>query len=142
MADRAEDVVLRVFQAVEQRDAQAFADVAHPEIELHWPASLPYGGVFRATDLGSQAGPSWEATWTPLQPTKRERCMDPRVVAAAGDEVVVLWHQRGVDRAGDRFDGEVLGLYRVRDGRLVRAQMFYFDPVAALDFLDRAFRAG
>ena len=35
--------------------------------------------------------------------------MDPRVVAANGDEVVVLWRQRGVSRAGDRFDGEVLG---------------------------------
>jgi hypothetical protein len=31
--------------------------------------------------------------------------MDPRVVAASGDEVVVLWRQKGVDRTGERFDG-------------------------------------
>jgi hypothetical protein len=32
----------------------------------------------------------------------------------------------------------VLGLYGVRDGKLARAQMFYFDTAAALDFLERA----
>jgi hypothetical protein len=34
-----------------------------------------------------------------------------------------------------RFDGPVLGLYRVREGKLVRAQMFYFDAAAAAGFL-------
>lgn len=64
--------------------------------------------------------------------------MDPRVVAAGEDEVVVLWRQRGVGPAGERFDGEVLGLYRFRDGKLARAQMFYFDTAAVAGFLARA----
>lgn len=38
--------------------------------------------------------------------------MDLRVVASAGDEVVGLWRQRGVNPRGERFDGEVLGLCR------------------------------
>jgi ketosteroid isomerase-like protein len=58
-----------------------------------------------------------------------------RVVAASEDEVVVLWHQRGRDRAGRWLDTPVLGLYQVRDGKLARAQMFYFDPLAAAEFL-------
>jgi hypothetical protein len=33
------------------------------------------------------------------------------------------------------FDGEVLGLYEVREQRLVRAQMFYFDTDAVKRFL-------
>jgi uncharacterized protein len=78
---------------------------------------------------------SWAGTWLPLQPTEAERRLDPRVVAASGDEVVVLWHQRGVDSVGRRFDGEVLALYQVREGKLARAQMFYFDPVAVASFL-------
>ena len=64
--------------------------------------------------------------------------MDPTVIAAHEDEVVVLWHQRGVDARGDRFDGEVVGLYRFRESRLARAQMFYFDTPAVRRFLDKA----
>lgn len=47
----------------------------------------------------------------------------------------MLWHQRGRDRAGRWLDTPVLGLYQVRDGKLARAQMFYFDPLAAAEFL-------
>jgi len=61
--------------------------------------------------------------------------MDPRVVAAGDDEVVVLWRQRGINPAGDRFDGPVLGLYQVLEGKLARAQMFYFDTAALVSFL-------
>jgi ketosteroid isomerase-like protein len=64
--------------------------------------------------------------------------MDARVVAATEREVVVLYHQRGVSPNGQRFDGEVLGLYEVRDGKLARAQMFYFDAVAVRRFLTAA----
>ena len=66
--------------------------------------------------------------------------MDPQVVSADEDEVVVVWRQRGLSPAGERFDGEVLGLYQVREGRLVRAQMFYFDTVAVANFLDKAMK--
>ena len=64
--------------------------------------------------------------------------MSPHVVAVNGDRVVVLWRQRGVNAAGDRLEVEVLGLYDVRDGRLFRAQMFYFDGVAVRRFLESA----
>jgi uncharacterized protein len=66
--------------------------------------------------------------------------MDPRVVAAAGDEVVVLWRQRGVSSVGERFEDAVLGLYRVRAGRLAGAQMFHFDTDAVVRFLAAARR--
>ena len=132
------DVVLRAFKAVEQRDEQGFAELAHPELEFHWPPLFPYGGASRARDAAIRQRPTWASTWAPVQPTEGERRMDPRVVAASDEEVVVLWHQRGVDAAGERFDGEVLGLYQVREGKLARAQMFYFDPTGALDFLTRA----
>jgi hypothetical protein len=64
--------------------------------------------------------------------------MDPRVVAASDDEVVVLWQQRGISAAGERFHGEVLGLYRLRDGKLARTQMFYFDTTVVKSFLAKA----
>jgi ketosteroid isomerase-like protein len=125
------EVITEIFEALEQRDERRFNALCAPDFEIVWPASLPYGvpGVGRYT---------WSETWNPLQPTDQERRMDPRVVAASGDEVVVLWRQKGVSAAGERFDAEVLGLYRLREGKLARAQMFYFDTAAVAAFLAKA----
>jgi ketosteroid isomerase-like protein len=122
-------LLLDVFNAIEQRSDQRFSELLHSDFEIHWPASVPYGEGKTRT---------WTDTWDPLQPTEVERRMNPRVVAASEDEVVVLWRQRGLSPGGERFDGEVLGLYQVREGKLARAQMFYFDTVAVTSFLDKA----
>jgi NAD(P)H dehydrogenase (quinone) len=129
-------VVLDVISAVERRDQARLLELYHPELKAHWPQSLPYGGTFGAQDSHDRTG--WYEVWNALQPSERERQMDPRVIAASDDEVVVLWRQRGLSASGERFDSEVLGLYQVRDGKFARAQMFYFDTTAALAFLDRA----
>ena len=132
------EVMLAIFNAIEHRDPQR-PDVQrgltlfHPDVEFHWPPSLPYGGTLRGLQI---EGPSWRGTWDRLQPNASERRMDPRVVAASDEEVVVLWRQRGMNSAGDRIHTLVLGLYQLRDGKLARAQMFYFDTAAVLTFLE------
>ena len=128
------DVIREVFRTVEARDPKGF-ELWQPDVEFQWPPSLPYGGTFRGM---RPEGPTWDQTWNPLQPTAAERHMDPRVVAASQDEVVVLWRQRGVSPSGERIDSEVLGLYRLRDGKLASAQMFYFDSTAVSKFLASA----
>ena len=128
-------VMRNIFSTIERRDAQGFRELVHPDVEMHWPASLPYGGTARGP---KPEEPTWSATWIPLQPSEAEQRMDPRVVAASADEVVVLWRQRGVTPAGDRCDEEVLGLYHVRGGKLARAQMFYFATAALVRFLAKA----
>jgi ketosteroid isomerase-like protein len=133
------EVVLAAFRAVERRDREGLYALYHPDVELHEAPSLPYGGTVRGKEA-NRAETSWEQTWDPLQPTDAERAMDPRVVAAAGDEVVVRWRARAVDAAGRRFDGPVLGLYEVRDGLFARAQMFHFDTAALVAFLAAAAR--
>jgi uncharacterized protein len=130
-------VVLEAFRAVERRDAKGLAAVCQPDVEFHWPPSLPYGGSHALTEEGRGRGRRFEDIWGQFQPTSAERSMDPRVVAASEREVVVLWRQRGVRAQGVRLDSPVLGLYEVRDGRLARAQMFYFDPVAVEAFLEQ-----
>lgn len=128
-------VILNIFRAIEQRDEPRVRELFATDLEMHWPIPLPYGGTYKACAPGRT---TWSATWAPLQPTDTERRMDARVIAAAADDVVVLWHQRGVSPGGERFDGEVLGLYKLQNGRLSRAQMFYFDEAAAAGFLARA----
>jgi ketosteroid isomerase-like protein len=125
-------VMLDIFSAIEQRDERRFLDLVHPDVEMHWPPSFPYGGTSRGL---KREGPTWNDIWNPMQPTEAERSMTPRVVAASADEVVVLWRQRGVTRARDRCDEEVLGLYQVRGGKLTRAQMYSFDTAALVSFL-------
>jgi ketosteroid isomerase-like protein len=130
-------IVLEAFTAVEEWDNQRLLELYHPEIEFHWPPSLPFGGSTRGS-VDERSGPGWSEVWRPLQPTAAERRMDPRVVAATEEEVVVHWRQRAVSPSGERFDGEALGLYEVRDGKLARAQMFYFDAIAVERFLAEA----
>ena len=133
-------VVLKIFNALETRDPQRpmpqwVADLFQPNVEFQWPTSLPYGGTSRGVKTDAS---TWLATWSPLQPTEVERKMDPRVVAVSDEEVVVIWRQRGVSAHGNRFEGEVLGLYQIRDSKLARAQMFYFDTTAVVEFLHHA----
>jgi hypothetical protein len=128
-------VMLEIFRAIERRDVPRLLELCHADVEFHWPPSLPYGGT--AHGVGGKH-PTWIETWAPLQPTEAERRMDSRVVAASEAEVVVLWQQRGRSPAGVRFEDPVLGLYQVREGKLARAQMFYFDTAALGGFLGRA----
>ncbi len=131
------DVVLQAFGAVERRDREALLALYHPDVEFHDAPSLPYGGIARGIEEVAREE-SWFDTWGPLQPTEAERRMDPRVVAATDREVVVLYRQRALGRAGERFDAPVLGLYEVRGEGLIRAQMFHYDTAAVIDFLNRA----
>jgi ketosteroid isomerase-like protein len=96
------EVIREIFGAIERRDQERFAQLCTPDLELHWPPSLPYGGVSRGLDSPK---PSWQDTWEPLQPTDGERRMDSRVVAATDEEAVVLWHQHGLSPTGETTFG-------------------------------------
>jgi ketosteroid isomerase-like protein len=139
--DRNVQVMLEIFRALEQRDPnrrnvdEREEALYQPDVEFHWPPALPYGGTFRGKDAAI-----WSATWNPLQPTAAERKMDPRVIGADEHQVVILYRQRGVSPSAERFDGEVIGVYELRDFKLSRAQMFYFDEAALAQFLERAAR--
>ena len=97
-------VMLEIFRAIEGRDTQRVFELCQPDVEFLWPPSLPYGGA--------SPGSAWANTWVPLQPTEAERRMDPRVVAAGPEEVIILWQQRAVNPAGDGLETPVLGVYQ------------------------------
>jgi ketosteroid isomerase-like protein len=137
------EVVLATFTAVEERDRVGLFALFHDDVEFHDAPSLPYGGSFRGKEalreqLETAPETTWLGTWGPVQPTETERRMDPRVVATNGEEVTVLYTQRAMSPSGERFESPALGLYEVRDGKLARAQMFYFDTAGIVAFLERA----
>jgi uncharacterized protein len=141
------EVALGVIRAVEERDGERLMDLYHDDVTLHDAASLPYGGVADGKpslleQMERAPEKTWLGTWGPLQPTEAERRMDPRVIAEADGEVVVLYQQRAVAPNGERFESPVLGIFQVRDGKLARAQMFHYDTAAINAFLQRAREAG
>jgi ketosteroid isomerase-like protein len=129
-----EQIVLEAFAAVESRDDERLKRISHPEASFVWPESLK-PSHFRTVQ--GKLATSWEEVWEPFQPLPEfvTRKMNPQIVASSGTRVTVLWHQRGLNRHGERLDSEVLGLYEVRGGLLYRAQMFYFDTAAVRKFL-------
>jgi ketosteroid isomerase-like protein len=134
-------VVLELLHAIEERHNDRITELYHPQIEFHWPPGLPYSGDFKGPAV-AEMNERFAATWMPLQPTEETRQMDPRVVATNDDgRVIVHYVWKGLDAAGRRFATETLADYQVRDGRLARAQMFYYDLPGMIAFLDGA-RAG
>lgn len=130
-----EEIVLATIKAVEERDFEALEHLYHPQIEFNWPPGLPYSGRFNAAEVPDMTM-RFAAVWEPLQPTDVEKRMDPIVVASAGDTVVVEYIWRAVDTTGRRFETSTLARYEVRDERLARARMYYFDLPGMLAFLD------
>jgi ketosteroid isomerase-like protein len=63
-------------------------------------------------------------------------------VATSGEEVAVIYTQRGLGADGERFEAPVIGVYEVREGKFARAQMFHYDTAAVLAFLERAAQPG
>jgi ketosteroid isomerase-like protein len=127
--------------AIEERRNDRIAELYHPQIEFHWPPGLPYSGDFKGAAV-AEMNERFAATWMPLQSTEETRRMNPRVVATNDDgRVIVHYIWKGLDAAGRRFATETLADYQVRDGRLARAQMFYYDLAGMIAFLDGA-RAG
>lgn len=121
-----ERVVLDVLAAIESRDRGRLERLYHPDIEFHWPPSLPYGGVHRGADVATMSE-IFAQIWTPLRPTDADRRLEPRIVATRGDDVVAHYVWKGRAVSGETFATETLALYRVREGKLVRAQMFHYD---------------
>ena len=139
-----EAIVLEVFEAIESRDGEALFALYHDDFELEDAPSLPYastqgsGKAAMRTQLEQAPERTWIGTWGPLQPTAADRRMEPRVVGTRGDDVVIRYVTRAVAPDGERFESDVLGVYTVRDGKLLRARMHHFDTAAVVAFLDRA----
>jgi ketosteroid isomerase-like protein len=131
-------VVMEALCLIEQRQLKRLGDLYHPQIEFHWPPGLPYSGDFTGPSV-ERMTERFAQTWTSLQPTVESRRMNPRVLATGEDgRVIVNYVWRGVDRKGGKFATEVLADYQVRDSRLARAQMFYYDLPGVIAFIHDA----
>jgi ketosteroid isomerase-like protein len=139
-SSNAEETVLAAIRSVEGRDLDRLATLYDPGIAFDWPPGLPYSGHYEGGDIATMSE-RFASVWQPLQQTEEERRMDPTVVATADDTVVVQYVTRGADAAGRRFETPVLARYRAHDGRLVEAQMYYWDLIGLQEFITSARQA-
>jgi ketosteroid isomerase-like protein len=133
----AADVALAAIRAVEARDLAALARLYDPDVQFEWPPGLPYSGVHRGAEVIAMTT-RFRALWQPLQPTAVEARMDPVVIAATDDTVVIEYTWRAIDDRGNRFQTSTSAHYGVRDGRLTSARMYYLDHAGLLQFLRAA----
>lgn len=130
------EVVRRLFAAVEQRDLSGMLECYHEEVEIHEAASLPYGGVYRGLEGAVRHASGFQETWGRFQPTADHALGG---VFSEGDDgaIVAIFRHRAVDPArGLRLDEAEVGVYRMRDDKIVHSQMLHFDTAALLRFLD------
>ena len=114
------DVVLEQFAAVNERDFERAMELYADDVELfvHQRAFLE-GGTLR----GREAVGEWFGNW--FRAFGRDYRFDIDEARDLGDAVLVVARHRGRGRtSGAEVHGETAYLYRVRDGRVVRAELY------------------
>jgi len=130
----------RLFEAVEKRDFDTILECYAEDVEIHEAESLPYGGVYRGHQGARDHAVAWMQVWGPMQ-SPDEQSYEPTFLEGDDDTVGAVFRHRAFDpSSGDRLDGAEVGVYEIRDGKVVRSQMFHADPASLLSFLERARR--
>lgn len=112
------DVVKAAWEGFSQQDLdRATADV-DASAEIVVPATLPWGGTYRGPDGFKQMIGKFMGQLDDFRPTPRG------VLEAEDDHVVVPLEAQGRTTAGNEFSGSALWLYKLRDGKIVRAEIF------------------
>ena len=128
-------VVQLLFAAVEDRDLGSLLACYSEDVEITEADALPYGGVWRGTEGAVGHAMGFMETWGELQGPEEAR-LNARFWGDGAGTVCALFRHRAVDAAtGRRFDAAEVGIYRVREGRVVRSQMFHADTASVIAFL-------
>jgi ketosteroid isomerase-like protein len=134
------DVVRRLFTAVEERDLDGLLACYSDDIEINEADVLPWGGVWRGPEGVAAHAAKFMRTWGAVQGSQESR-LDAQFFSDGAGTVCAVFRHRGVDPVtGARFDAPEVGVYRIRNDRVARSQMFHADSAAVVTFLRNAER--
>ena len=125
------EIIKKLFEAVEKRDAAGVFGVYDENIVIREASSLPYGGEFHGLAGALQHAQGYRKIWDNLQ-TSDKRKMNAKFLDA-GEYVIVLWRQRAA-KDNRNLDLSAMSVYKLRDGKIVESEMFQ-DTWAILEFL-------
>lgn len=126
------EIVRRLFEAVERRDAAGVLGAYDENIVIREAESLPYGGEYQGLEGALKHARGYTGIWNELQ-TSDERKMDAEFFDAGGT-VIVRWRQKAV-KGDKKLDLQAISIYRLRDRKIVESEMFQ-DTAAILRFLE------
>jgi len=116
MAQDNVELVEEAWSAFSRKDIDGATQIAGPESEIRAPASLPWGGTYKGQD-GFR-----EFTQNLLQHFSNFNAKPEKVLGADDDHVVVVARVTAKTNAGNDFEGRVVWVYRLRDGKIVEAE--------------------
>ena len=131
------DVVRRMFTAVEERDFDGLLACYSDDVEINEADVLPYGGVWRGREGVAGHAAGFMQAWGDLQGPGESK-LDAQFFSDGAGTVCAVFRHRAVDPvSGARLDAPEVGVYRIRDDRVVRSQMFHADSAAVVTFLSK-----
>jgi ketosteroid isomerase-like protein len=119
MSEENVEIVRRGYEAFREGGIEAVAELLDPDIEWIPPREAPQAGTYRGpdavkTEVREFTGPFEDYEW------------EPREFIDAGDRVVVIGYHRGRGRqSGVEIGQEETHLWTVRNGKIVRLEMFH-----------------
>lgn len=129
------EAVRRLFAAAQDRDLDGLLACYSDDIEINEADVLPYGGVWHGRAGVAAHAAGFMRAWGNLQSAEDAR-LDAQFFADGAGTVCAVFRHRAVDPvSGARFDAPEVGVYHVRDQRVVRTQMFHADSAAVVEFL-------
>ena len=112
------DVVREGWDAFQRQDLDGATEHTDDGAETVIPDSLPWGGTYRGRDGFKEMVGSF------MSHLEDFRAEPEAFLEADSDHVVVPLAVSGRTTAGNDFSHRALWIYRLRDGKIVRAQFF------------------
>ena len=120
------DVVRSAWEGMRSQDLDAVAANMDDEAETVLPRSLPWGGTYLGPDGFKEMIGQFMSQLEDFRPNPEA------FLEADDDHVVVPVDVQGRTNVGKDVSDHVLWLYRLRDGKIVRAELFA-DTASTLD---------
>lgn len=112
------EVVRSGWEAFARQDLDAATENMDDGAEIVVPETLPWGGTYHGPDGFKEMIGSFTSHLEEFRPTPEA------FLEADNDHVVVPVDVEGRTKAGKDLTDRVLWLYRLRDGKIVRAEIF------------------
>ncbi len=127
MAEQSVQVVEGAYAAFARGDVAAVLGAMADDMEWHEAEGMPYGGIHRGGDAVAQN------VFGPLTTDIPDFAVTPIELIPSGDTVAAVVRYTGTGKStGKELDLEVVHVWDVRDGKLVRFRQFA-DTVKFLD---------